>query len=84
MNTEEYKELAELFKIFGTPTRLQIMYTLYGGEKCVYDIADELGMSPERDLPSAEHPQTKPACKKPAGGQDHLLFPSGFPCRNNH
>ncbi len=45
MNTEEFQELAELFKIFGTPTRLQIMYALYAGEKCVYDIADELGMS---------------------------------------
>ncbi len=45
MNPEEYQKLADLFKIFGTPTRLQIMYTLYQGEKCVYDIADELGMS---------------------------------------
>lgn len=45
MNSDEYKKLAKLFKIFGTPTRLQIMYTLYPGEKCVYDIADELGMS---------------------------------------
>ena len=42
MNPDEYKELAQLFKIFGTPTRLQIMYTLYDGEKCVYDIADKL------------------------------------------
>jgi ArsR family transcriptional regulator len=45
MNPEEYQKLADLFKIFGTPTRLQIMYTLYQGEKCVYDIADELEMS---------------------------------------
>ena len=45
MNPDEYKELAQLFKIFGTPTRLQIMYTLYDGEKCVYDIADKLEMS---------------------------------------
>ena len=45
MNPEDYQKLADLFKIFGTPTRLQIMYTLYQGEKCVYDIADELEMS---------------------------------------
>lgn len=45
MNTDEYTKLAELFKIFGTPTRLQIMSTLHDGEKCVYDIANELGMS---------------------------------------
>ena len=45
MNPEDYQKLADLFKIFGTPTRLQIMYTLYQGEKCVYDIADEREMS---------------------------------------
>ena len=45
MNPEDYQKLADLFKMFGTPTRLQIMYTLYQGEKCVYDIADELEMS---------------------------------------
>ena len=45
MNQKEFEELAELFKIFGTPTRLQIMYALVNKEKCVYDIAEELGMS---------------------------------------
>lgn len=45
MNQNEYEQLAELFKIFGTPTRLQIMYALMNGEKCVYDIAEEIGMS---------------------------------------
>ena len=45
MSTVEFESLAQLFKIFGTPTRLQILSCLMGGEKCVYDIADELGMS---------------------------------------
>lgn len=45
MTTEEFEQLAELFKIFGTPTRLQIMYVLMDGEKCVYDIAEALNMS---------------------------------------
>lgn len=45
MDQNEYESLAELFKIFGTPTRLQIMYALVDKEKCVYDIAEELGMS---------------------------------------
>lgn len=45
MNQQEFEDLAGLFKIFGTPTRLQIMYLLYEGEKCVYDIADALNMS---------------------------------------
>lgn len=37
--------LAELFKIFGDPTRVKIMYTLIDGELCVQDIADTIGMS---------------------------------------
>lgn len=45
MTTKEFENLAELFKIFGTPTRLQIMYLLIDGEKCVYDIAKTLNMS---------------------------------------
>lgn len=45
MNQKEFEQLAELFKIFGTPTRLQILYVLIDKEKCVYDIAQELGMS---------------------------------------
>ena len=45
MNQHEFEQLAELFKIFGTPTRLQILYALLDQEKCVYDIANELDMS---------------------------------------
>ncbi len=45
MTTDEFENLAELFKIFATPTRLQIMYVLMDGEKCVFDIAEELQMS---------------------------------------
>ena len=45
MNQNEFEQLAELFKIFGTPTRLQILYALIDEEKCVYDIAQELGLS---------------------------------------
>ena len=39
MNQNEFEQLAELFKIFGTSTRLQILYALVDQEKCVYDIA---------------------------------------------
>jgi len=42
---DELYFLAELFKIFGDPTRVKIMYTLVGGELCVQDIADTIGMS---------------------------------------
>ena len=43
---ETFMELAELFKIFGEPTRLKILFSLsLSGELCVQDIADNLGIS---------------------------------------
>lgn len=37
--------LAELFKVFGDPTRIRILYALSAGELCVCDIAAVLNMS---------------------------------------
>lgn len=37
--------LAELFKVFGDPTRVRILYVLSAHELCVCDIADVLGMT---------------------------------------
>ncbi len=37
--------LAELFKVFGDPTRIRILYTLSDQELCVQDIARELEMT---------------------------------------
>lgn len=37
--------LADLFKTFGDPTRIRILYTLAAGELCVCDIAEVLSMS---------------------------------------
>ena len=37
-------ELADLFKVFGDSTRLRVMYTLFGGEQSVGDIAESLNM----------------------------------------
>ena len=42
---DELYYLAELFKIFGDPTRVKILYTLLEHEKCVQAIADTIGMS---------------------------------------
>lgn len=42
---EELLDLAELFKVFGDPTRLKIMYVLLCSEMCVQDIANLLGMN---------------------------------------
>ncbi len=38
-------QLADVFKIFGDNTRIRILWALFDRELCVYDIADELGMS---------------------------------------
>ncbi|MDO5541282.1 MAG: metalloregulator ArsR/SmtB family transcription factor [Eubacteriales bacterium] len=38
-------QVADLFKVFGDPTRIRILYTLSGGELCVCDIAAVLGMT---------------------------------------
>ncbi|HIV12775.1 MAG TPA: winged helix-turn-helix transcriptional regulator [Candidatus Pullilachnospira stercoravium] len=37
--------LADLFKVFGDPTRIRILYALSTGELCVCDIAQLLGMT---------------------------------------
>lgn len=47
---ESYKDeaiygLAELFKIFGDPTRIRILYAMLDTERCVNDIAGILQMS---------------------------------------
>ncbi len=36
---------AELFKVFGDPTRIRILYALTEQELCVQDIADKLSMT---------------------------------------
>lgn len=42
---ETLYNLAELFKVFGDPTRIRILYALSAGELCVCDIASVLNMS---------------------------------------
>ena len=41
----EIQAAADLFKAFSDPTRLRILTTLLGGEICVCDIAEVLGMT---------------------------------------
>ena len=38
LEEEELYELADLFKIFGDPTRIKILYALSESEMCVCDI----------------------------------------------
>ena len=38
-------DLADLFKVFGDPTRIRILYVLSVEELCVQDIADRLSMT---------------------------------------
>lgn len=42
---ETLYRLADLFKVFGDPTRIRILHTLSQGELCVQDIADKLTMT---------------------------------------
>ena len=41
----ELERTAELFKVLGDPTRMQILTALFTQELCVCDISDLLGMS---------------------------------------
>ena len=43
--TEVISAMAELFKVFGDPTRIRILYLLSRSEKCVCDIASALGLT---------------------------------------
>ena len=38
-------KLAEFFRVFGDGTRIRILYSLLNCEKCVIEIAQELGLS---------------------------------------
>ncbi len=38
-------ELSDVFKVFGDATRIRILWTLFDSEKCVYDIAEAVGMT---------------------------------------
>jgi len=42
MNSTELEKLSNLYKIFGDPTRLRILCSLFEREMCVCDIADNL------------------------------------------
>ncbi len=42
---QEMDTVAELFKVFGDPTRLKLLAALLGQEMCVCDLSDLLGIS---------------------------------------
>lgn len=42
---ETLYRVADLFKVFGDPTRIRILYALSEKELCVQEIADELDMT---------------------------------------
>ncbi len=42
---EKLFELSEFFRVFGDASRLRILFALLESEKCVIDIAQELGLS---------------------------------------
>ena len=50
INDDTLYRLADLFKVFGDPTRIRILYVLSVEELCVQDIADRLSMTQLRVL----------------------------------
>lgn len=42
---ETMQELAEFYKVFGDPTRIKILCTLFQSELCVCDLAEVTGMT---------------------------------------
>jgi len=45
LDSNTFLEMSEIFKVFGDPTRIKIIYALLIKELCVCDIAEVLGMS---------------------------------------
>ncbi len=45
MDEVELSELAELFKMFADSTRIRILYDLFGGERNVTEICEDLQMN---------------------------------------
>ena len=39
------QSMADLFKVFGDPTRVRILFALFQQETCVQEIANRLGMT---------------------------------------
>lgn len=71
---QEMEAAAELFKVFGDPTRLKLLAALLGQEMCVCDLSDLLGISQSavsHQLPAAAH---QPPGQKPPGGQVGVLL----------
>lgn len=42
---DSLNDLAELFKVFGDPTRIRILFVLFEAEVCVCDLAEALNMT---------------------------------------
>lgn len=45
LSAETYQQLAALYKMFGDPTRLQLLHALEQRELCVCDLAELLGLT---------------------------------------
>ena len=73
---QEMEATAELFKVFGDPTRLKLLAALLGaGRMCVCDLSDLLGIFPVGGSPiSCGWLRTSRLVKKPPGGQVGVLL----------
>lgn len=44
-DNDTVSRLSEIFKVFADATRIKILWSLFDTEKCVYDIAESVGMT---------------------------------------
>ena len=73
INDDTLYRLADLFKVFGDPTRIRILYALSVEELCVQDIADRLSMT--QSAITGQVPQRR---------KNDFLLPGRQPCGNHH
>ena len=72
------QSMADLFKVFGDPTRVRILFALFQQEACVQEIANRLGMT-QSAISSTPHLKASPPCQQPQRGKVHLLCPRRRP-----
>ncbi len=46
MDYREARDLADMFRALGDPSRLRLLHILHGGERCVKDLAGQLEITP--------------------------------------
>ena len=84
INDDTLYRLADLFKVFGDPTRIRILYALSVEELCVQDIADRLSMTQSAISHQLRVLKQMSLVKFRRDGKTIFLLPGRQPCGNHH